>query len=76
MRRNSGHGFFDGAFRYQALYAALDRLGPRERSAILLYYMQGYSVRETAGIVEASEEAVKQYLSRGRRHLRGLLENE
>lgn len=66
----------DGAFRYQALYAALDRLGPRERSAILLYYMQGYSVRETAGIVEASEEAVKQYLSRGRRHLRGLLENE
>lgn len=63
----------DNAFRYQALYAALDRIPERERTSILLYYMEGYSVREISGIVEVSEEAVRQHLSRGRSHLRGLL---
>lgn len=63
----------DGAFRYQALYAALDRIPERERTSILLYYMEGYSVREISAIVEVSEEAVRQHLSRGRSHLRGLL---
>ena len=62
-----------GAFRYQALYAALDRIPERERTSILLYYMEGYSVREISAIVEVSEEAVRQHLSRGRSHLRGLL---
>lgn len=63
----------DGAFRYQALYTALDRIPERERTSILLYYMEGYSVREISAIVEVSEEAVRQHLSRGRSHLRGLL---
>lgn len=63
----------DNAFRYQVLYAALDRIPERERTSILLYYMEGYSVREISGIVEVSEEAVRQHLSRGRSHLRGLL---
>ena len=63
----------DNAFRYQALYAALDRIPERERTSILLYYMEGYSVREISGIVEVSEEAVRQHLSRGRSHLRGLV---
>ena len=63
----------DNAFRYQALYAALDRIPERERTSILLYYMEGYSVREISGIVEVSEESVRQHLSRGRSHLRGLL---
>lgn len=63
----------DNAFRYQALYAALDRIPERERTSILLYYMEGYSVREISGIVEVSEEAVRPHLSRGRSHLRGLL---
>lgn len=63
----------DGVFRYQALYAALDRIPERERTSILLYYMEGYSVREISAIVEVSEEAVRQHLSRGRSHLRGLL---
>lgn len=37
--------------------------------------MQGYSVKEIAEIQGASQEAVRQYLSRGRAHLRGLLSN-
>lgn len=64
----------DSSFRYQALYAALDLLPARERTSLLLFYLEGYSVREISGIVGASQDAVKQYLSRGRSHLRGMLD--
>lgn len=63
----------DGSFRYEELYAALGRIPERERSAILLFYMEGYSVREIAVMVEVSNEVVRQYLSRGRRHLREIM---
>ena len=66
----------DDAFRYQALYSALNSLPPKERTSVLLFYMQGYSIKEIADIVEASQDAVKQHLSRGRNRLRGLLSNE
>lgn len=65
----------DSPFRYQALYSALDRLSDCERSSILLFYMQGYSVKEIANIEQTSLDAVRQHLSRGRIHLRGLLSN-
>ena len=63
----------DSRFRYQALYAALARLSERERTAILLYYLEGYSIKEVAEIIGASQDAVKQQLSRGRFHLKGML---
>lgn len=63
----------DSAFRYQALYEALDSLPPKERSALLLYYIKGYNVREISKIVECSEEAVKKQMSRGRELLRKML---
>lgn len=63
----------DASFRYQELYAALDKLPLKERTSVLLYYLQGYSIKEITDIVDASESAVKQHLSRGRNHLRGLL---
>lgn len=65
--------YADSSFRYQALYMALDRIPANERTAILLFYMEGYQTREIAEIIKASEEAVRQYLSRGRAHLRSLL---
>ncbi len=66
----------DAAFRYQALYAALDKLSRRERTSVLLFYMEGYSIKEIAEIVEATADAVKQHLMRGRQHLRALLSNK
>lgn len=72
---DSGEGT-DDAFRYQALYDALNRLPPKERTAVLLFYMQGYAVKEIAAVVDASAEAVRQHLSRGRAHLRSLLTTE
>jgi RNA polymerase sigma-70 factor (ECF subfamily) len=42
---------------------------------VLLYYMEGYSIKEIAEIEETSPDAVKQHLSRGRLQLRSLLTN-
>ena len=66
----------DSSFRYQPLYAALDRIPPHERTSLLLYYMEGYSAREVAAITGVTEETVRKHLSRGREHLRGLLSNK
>ena len=63
----------DRSFRYQELYAALNRLSDKERMSVLLFYMENYSIKEIAEIVDASESAVRQHLSRGRQHLRSLL---
>lgn len=65
----------DEAFRYQHLYLALDRLSVKERTAILLHYMQGYAINEIAEITNSSVDAVKAQLSRGRQHLKDLLKD-
>ena len=58
------------------LYLALSMLPPKERSAITLFYLNGYSIKEIAAITEASQDAVKQQLSRGRDKLRAILKIE
>lgn len=62
--------------RYDHLYAALATLSPKERSALLLYYIQGYSISEIAQITSSSDSAVKQLLSRGRQHLKTRLDHD
>lgn len=65
----------DSRFLYQELYTALNKLRGKERTSVLLFYMEGYSIKEIAEIEGTSQDAVKQHLSRGRNHLRGLLSN-
>ena len=60
----------DSSFEHQNLYLALRTLPPKERSAITLFYLNGYSIKEIATITDASEGAVKQQLSRGRDKLK------
>ena len=60
----------DSSFEHQTLYLALSTLPPKERSAITLFYLNGYSVKEIASITETSEDAVKKQLSRGRDKLK------
>lgn len=67
------HDRADSSFAYQDLYEALSRIPAKERTSILLFYMQGYSIKEIAEIQETTQDAVKQHLSRGRTRLRGLL---
>ena len=64
----------DASFVHQDLYLALRTLPPKERSAITLYYLNGYSIKEIAKITDASDNAVKQQLSRGRDKLKQILE--
>ena len=63
----------DSQFKYEDLYAALTQIPGKERTSVLLFYMEGYSIKEISGIVGASQDAVKQHLSRGRSHLRKIL---
>lgn len=63
----------DDSFRYQELYNALSKLTPRERSSVVLFYLEGYSIKEISKIEDSTEGAIKQHLSRGREHLRKLL---
>ena len=60
----------DASFEHQDLYLALRTLPPKERSAITLFYLNGYNIKEIATITETSEDAVKKQLSRGRDQLK------
>ena len=64
----------DASFEHQDLYLALRTLPPKERSAITLFYLNGYSIKEIATITDASQDAVKQQLSRGRDKLKAKLQ--
>lgn len=63
----------DTAFRYQHLHTALESLSLKERTAVALFYLEGYSVKEISGITGSTQLAVKQLLSRGRKHLKNIL---
>jgi len=60
----------DSSFQHQDLYLALSTLPPKERSAITLFYLSGYNIKEIAAITDTSEDAVKKQLSRGRDKLK------
>ena len=60
----------DDTFKYQALA----KIPSHERTTILLFYMEGYSAKEISQTLEISQEAVRQQLSRGRVHLRNILQ--
>lgn len=54
---------------YSELYAAVNSL-KEERVAVILYYIEDFSVREIAQILEISEGAVQKRLARARGKLR------
>lgn len=64
----------DAKYIHQDLYLALSTLPPKERSAIVLFYLNGYSIKEIAKITDASEGAVKMLLTRGRDKLKSKLQ--
>ena len=60
----------DAKYARQELYLALATLPPKERAAIVLFYLDGHSIRDISKITDTSEEAVKKQLSRGRDKLK------
>ena len=60
----------DAKYTRQELYLALATLPPKERAAIVLFYLDEHSIRDISKITDTSEEAVKKQLSRGRDKLK------
>ena len=59
---------------YSDLYEALGALKREYRLAIVLHYLEGYSLQEIAQIMRVSVGTVKSRLSRGRKSLRHIME--
>lgn len=59
---------------YSELYEAIRRLPADIRICIILYYLEGYSVKETAKILKVTESTVKNRLARARSRMRRELE--
>lgn len=55
---------------YSDLYDAIRQLPEETKICVTLYYLEGYSVKETAKILEVTESAVKNRLARARAKLR------
>ena len=58
------------------LKAALLQLEERYRTPILLHYLEGYSVAEVGQILRVPQGTVKTWLSRGRKMLKTILNEE
>lgn len=61
---------------YSELYDALSRMPEPTRLCVTLHYMEGYSLREVAKLMETSEGAVKNRLARARQLLKDELSTE
>ena len=59
---------------YSDLYEAIGHLSDEARLSVTLYYMEGYSIIEIAKLMDTTESAVKNRLSRARAKLRTELE--
>ena len=59
-----------------SLHDALLRLEEKLRLPVMLHYMEGYRVREIAGILKLPEGTVKTRLARAKRELKKYLEEE
>lgn len=57
------------------LIAALAKLSPKQRKALILRYYVGYPTRDVARILGSTTATVRVHLSQGRRRLRRLLED-
>lgn len=57
------------------LWELVQRLPEGQQSVIVLYYYEGYSVREIAGLLHLKESAVRTRMHRGRETLRQWMED-
>lgn len=57
-----------------ALYEQVMRLPSKYRTALYLFYYEGYSIKEISTICKKSENTIKTHLKRGREHLKATLE--
>ena len=59
---------------YIDLYQAINRLDEKEKICVILYYLEDYSVAETADVLKIPIGTVKSRLNHARKELKGLLD--
>jgi len=64
----------DNRMEKEALMQAIHSLPPEIKEVFLLHYYQGYSIEEMAKILQTPPGTISSRMSRGRRKLKGLLE--
>ena len=62
--------------RVEAVAQAVRKLKPTDRAVIYLFYYEGYSTGEIAGMLRTNQSAVTSRLCRARKRLKILLEQE
>lgn len=65
---------YEESENYSELYEAILKLDADYRTAIVLYYIEGYRIKEIATMVDSTESAIKKRLARAREKLRTYLE--
>lgn len=63
-------------FDYECLYRALDSLGTKQRTAVVLFYFSGLSVKEIARATASPEATVKTRLFAARKQLQKRLKED
>lgn len=58
---------------YSDLYEAISSLPKDTAITVTLYYLEGYSIREVAELLDSNESTIKNRLSRARKKLRAVL---
>lgn len=61
---------------YKELYEAIEKLSSKNRLVIILYYLEGYSMREIAQILRIRESAVRKRMERARNELKEFLRED
>ena len=59
----------DSRYKNQELYMAMSKLNEKERTVVLLFYMEDQNLKEISGITGMPENTVKSHLSRARGNL-------
>ena len=60
----------------QGLLELIMKLPPKHRDVIYLYYYEGYSAKEIASLMQTNEATIRSWMLRGRKKLKGWLEDE
>ena len=60
----------------EAVAQAMEKLKPLDRAAVYLFYYEGYSTGEIAGMLRMNQSAITSRLHRARKKLKILLEQE
>jgi RNA polymerase sigma-70 factor, ECF subfamily len=65
----TSHEYADKSYNNQELYIVLGKLNEKERSVVLLFYMEDKSLKEVAKITDIPINTVKSHLSRAKLHM-------